>query len=893
MRSSNVSLQNRPRGRTGTRLYCFIVIVSLCATAVFLLFVHLEDATPLSTKKQFMRQISPYLHVPLDLMSSTFSLSNETSTEIITKEVQPAEHLSQDIEDVELNAEEPKVTEEEKQRPTDDTVYNEFYGQENVVSNGKKEKKPDDDDDYDEENDDEGKDTTEEEFYGSSEKAVAAGKNKPMAVLNASPTASPTQRIAKTQGKKQSTTTIETGKKPRDFSINSKGKPKKKAKKYAGTEIWDYQSDWGSRQELPFIEMMPTKKIMLKKDRRVVFPNLTLPALGGRGDEVLHALEQYEDYALRDTADAGEQQYLSIPLSYVMSLDEQHSAKNVNQGLVEAETQLSHHIFQQNKSLGDGYSVLLSEAMATVSRSESCGNRPVFLGMATAKDDLYRQLIDNFFYSLTRFHLSGCGMLVCVSDPSCVSLCQQRKFACYNYTENKDTKSVMEQIAIVKLQHVPQALQLNVSVFMLDLDVGWLHSPTIMLRAFSATPLLDVLVQEDMIFIMNRSKAGWRQWHTEPLPNIGLFLLRGNHRTARAMEIAWEKYAAMDDDYEKRQPGKDQNHVLDAVRIMRGIGGLKYAYLDNSTAPLLDKLVLKHGNAYELGGELMSSFLQTHRSLAVHATCYEKSTKVHGLRVAGGFWSPRHYDPHRRTITAPLLWQNSEAALLAEVRTLAALAVLLDRALIIPNLIADPLDHSLDGIDLYRGQRMWPSFRVLAVLDSTLSQSLTLLEAGFYWRVQRDYATVPEPLTLTIPGSMSFAHMLRMLQDPDVDKSERLVLSVLGPGVVDEDGGKEIQRRLSVWSHDSVGQGLGSGLLVPSIPLSENETAKYQHEIFQQLRRIHRPLPILPPSSALKWTAGLDAKTKSKISQVVQGTRLCRRVFDPPRGNRTCFQVCD
>ncbi len=66
---------------------------------------------------------------------------------------------------------------------------------------------------------------------------------------------------------------------------------------------------------------------------------------------------------------------------------------------------------------------------------------------------------------------------------------------------------------------------------------------------------------------MNRTKAGWKQWFTEPLPNIGLFLCRGNVKTARVFDIAWHKYLDMDDPYEKAQPGTDQNHVLEAMRI--------------------------------------------------------------------------------------------------------------------------------------------------------------------------------------------------------------------------------------------------------------------------------------------------------------------------------------
>lgn len=127
---------------------------------------------------------------------------------------------------------------------------------------------------------------------------------------------------------------------------------------------------------------------------------------------------------------------------------------------------------------------------------------------------------------------------------------------------------------------------------------------------------------------MNRTKAGWGTWFTEPLPNIGLFLCRGNNRTSRVFDLAWGKYLTMKDPIEKSQPGKDQNHVLDSMRIGRGIFGLKYAYFSPEMTPLLDKLVIREGHTMELGGEAIQGYLDDKRSLAMHTTCYEKSTKV-------------------------------------------------------------------------------------------------------------------------------------------------------------------------------------------------------------------------------------------------------------------------
>lgn len=57
---------------------------------------------------------------------------------------------------------------------------------------------------------------------------------------------------------------------------------------------------------------------------------------------------------------------------------------------------------------------------------------------------------------------------------------------------------------------------------MLDLDVGFLADPMLTVKAFKETPRVDIFVQEDMIFVMNRSQAAWKTWSTEPLPNIGI-----------------------------------------------------------------------------------------------------------------------------------------------------------------------------------------------------------------------------------------------------------------------------------------------------------------------------------------------------------------------------------
>jgi len=97
----------------------------------------------------------------------------------------------------------------------------------------------------------------------------------------------------------------------------------------------------------------------------------------------------------------------------------------------------------------------------------------------------------------------------------------------------------MEQIAYIKLYETPKALVRNVNVFMLDLDVGFLSDPLPIIDTFISNPIADIVVQEDLIYIMNRSRAGWKTWFTEQLPNIGLFLCKGTPATGDTNKILY------------------------------------------------------------------------------------------------------------------------------------------------------------------------------------------------------------------------------------------------------------------------------------------------------------------------------------------------------------------
>ena len=71
--------------------------------------------------------------------------------------------------------------------------------------------------------------------------------------------------------------------------------------------------------------------------------------------------------------------------------------------------------------------------MVALQKQSKCANKPIFITMAKVKDDLYWQLIENFFYTMYNFDDLDCAVMICVSDDLCVKRCHENGFPCYNY----------------------------------------------------------------------------------------------------------------------------------------------------------------------------------------------------------------------------------------------------------------------------------------------------------------------------------------------------------------------------------------------------------------------------------------------------------------------------
>lgn len=137
--------------------------------------------------------------------------------------------------------------------------------------------------------------------------------------------------------------------------------------------------------------------------------------------------------------------------------------------LIDTERMLrAHPLFQPAAPVyrGDGESIpSLEETMIYLKSQPVCSKMPIFLTMATVGDDLYWQLIENFVYSMAKFEVVECSLVICVSDAKCMKLCEENSFPCFDYqTDKRPLPSVMEQIGEVKLFHIPKAVAKGVSV---------------------------------------------------------------------------------------------------------------------------------------------------------------------------------------------------------------------------------------------------------------------------------------------------------------------------------------------------------------------------------------------------------------------------------------------
>lgn len=540
----------------------------------------------------------------------------------------------------------------------------------------------------------------------------------------------------------------------------------------------------------------------------------------------------------------------------------------------------------------------LEDVLVFLHNRKDCRDKPIFTTMANVGSLLYWQLIENFIYTMVKYDLIECTLMICVADEHCMDLCKDSFFPCFNHQHKSLDGSgpklthTMEQIAQLKMHTIPRALKAGVDIFMLDLDVGFLGDPMILVHKFyHSTEYLDAYVQEDVVFVMNRSEAGWKQWWTEKMPNIGLFIVRGNDRSTAVFEQAWNDYKAHTPKAIRMNPGKDQNKLVQAMRTGRWRNGFKWGYASNNTAVLIDKVFKFQDMAVELGGEASDEILGQRGAVAVHTTCYEQKVKIMGLKAANAFWNPKYYDPLRRTITKKIIF-TTPRTVLQEVRALIYLALRTNRTVIIPNLLAATItDLSLLQAEdkrsnkvqrpVYRNQTLWPGFRVLFLKPKGKGKNgepvvqVEIAEPSFYWRVKRDYASasrpVPRPHIISAPETVTMKGLEKLLSQPENAAAPRVVLHVYSSfktkATVKQDEESLLTYQVQ-WAQDSVGRFLS----------------------FEQEALIDRKLPEVDMA---EFDPESELIQRNLAHDIVQNSRLCANILQRMKGNRSCFDKCD
>mmetsp|Transcript_2796 Transcript_2796/g.4216 ORF Transcript_2796/g.4216 Transcript_2796/m.4216 type:complete len:608 (+) Transcript_2796:311-2134(+) len=503
----------------------------------------------------------------------------------------------------------------------------------------------------------------------------------------------------------------------------------------------------------------------------------------------------------------------------------------------------------------DHDSVSVEELLVRMHSLEKCRDKPLFISMGKVGSPVYWQLVENFEYTMAKYDLAECSLLVCISDPSCMRRCIDSSFPCINY-EDKSSRgktSTFEQIAKLKLFEIPKAVGRGVPLFIVDLDVGFRQNPMKLVDNFM-TGNNDIMVQKDLVFIMNRTKEGWRTWYTRPMPNLGLFMCKGNERVAHMFEVAWNKYTKHTQRLD--QPGTDQAIVQSAMWRCTAHNNLTWDFLSDRHVVLMDKIFKFESTTIELGGEITDRLLSNETldrdTIAVHGTCYELRSKVQALKAAGAFWNPFYYDPARRTLTMRLFYKNKNQ-LLGEVKALTWLAVATKRTLVVPNVLSDErFSTFLNKTD--SGSVLWPGFRVVYTKNSSFP--LTIVEPAYYWRIRRDYnISVPEPLILTTTATRA-PQILSLLHQ--YTEHPRIVLNVVtatsssSPVVA-----QKLEDKLKSWADGS------------------NDWMPYVEEI-EHVAFLKAPNDNIPT---------LNESVHSTV-------RLCNKILQIPRGNRSCFDKC-
>jgi hypothetical protein len=99
----------------------------------------------------------------------------------------------------------------------------------------------------------------------------------------------------------------------------------------------------------------------------------------------------------------------------------------------------------------------IENVLIEMQKFDKCVGKPLIITMAKIGTPLYWQLVQNFVYSMAKFDIVECALMICISDLHCMNMCQHSSFPCYQYDDHSGDISAFQKIANLKLHAVPLA----------------------------------------------------------------------------------------------------------------------------------------------------------------------------------------------------------------------------------------------------------------------------------------------------------------------------------------------------------------------------------------------------------------------------------------------------
>lgn len=176
-----------------------------------------------------------------------------------------------------------------------------------------------------------------------------------------------------------------------------------------------------------------------------------------------------------------------------------------------------------------------------------------------------------------------------------------------------------------------------------------------------------------------------------------------------------------------------------------------------------------------------------------------------------------------------------------------------------------------DAIELYRGQAIWPGFRVLFLKEDHMEYKVNILEPGYYWRIRTTTSygeMIPEPTVICIPKANTLLGAIEnLILSTAYHSASRLILHM-------SDNCNEFNgKKLISWADDSVGRF--------DSYIDEIKDLQFLPSLKESMDGTREEVAFSPLS---------DIKLGRNI---LDTTRLCEKIFERARGNRSCFDKCD